>query len=69
MLLNEFSLNRGTGGLGQYKGGDGVLRELIFRKPLTLCVLSDRRVYPPYGLHGNTQSYVDMCELVVTCRR
>ena len=53
MILKEFNLNRGTGGEGQYRGGDGVIRETMFRKLLTLCVLSERRVYPPFGLHGN----------------
>ncbi|XP_003387513.1 PREDICTED: 5-oxoprolinase [Amphimedon queenslandica] len=52
VILKQFSLNPGTGGKGQYFGGDGVIRETMFRKPLTVCVLSERRVYHPYGLHG-----------------
>ena len=52
VILQQFSLNPRTGGIGQFNGGDGVVRELQFRKPLTLTVLSERRVYCPYGLEG-----------------
>ena len=45
-------MNEGTGGVGLYHGGDGVIREMIFRRPLTLCILCERRVYEPYGLKG-----------------
>ena len=53
MILRQFSLNHGTGGVGQFCGGDGVIRELEFRKPLTFTILSERRVYAPYGLQGD----------------
>ena len=52
VILRQFSLNPGTGGAGQFRGGDGVIRELQFRKPLTLGILSERRVFSPYGLQG-----------------
>ena len=53
VVLHCFLLNNGTGGNGKYKGGDGVKRELMFRKQLTLGILTERRVYRPYGLGGN----------------
>ena len=53
VILREFSLNYNTGGNGIFHGGDGVIREIQFRKPLTLSILSERRVYQPYGLKGN----------------
>ncbi|XP_076810904.1 5-oxoprolinase-like [Clavelina lepadiformis] len=52
VLLKSFRLLPGTGGEGRYKGGDGVLREILFRKNLTLSVLSERRVFQPYGADG-----------------
>ena len=56
VVLKQFHLNRGTGGLGLYCGGDGVLREMLFRRPLTLSVLTERRgPYKPYGLEGVCQ--------------
>ncbi|KAJ8938506.1 hypothetical protein NQ318_005170, partial [Aromia moschata] len=50
--VRAFSLRPGTGGGGRFRGGDGVLRELMFRAPLTLSVLTERRVLQPYGLEG-----------------
>ena len=57
-MLQCFSLNPATGGNGKYIGGDGVIREMLFRKPLTLSVLTERRVHRPYGLFGNACLYV-----------
>ena len=51
-VLVQFHLNEGTGGEGLFRGGDGVIREILFRRPLTLSVLTERRVYNPYGLKG-----------------
>ena len=56
VILQEFSVNAGTGGAGQFHGGDGVIRELQFRRPLSFAILSERRVYSPYGLQGNEVS-------------
>ncbi|KAF2349830.1 Hydantoinase B/oxoprolinase [Trinorchestia longiramus] len=50
--LKTFTLNPNTGGNGKYRGGDGVVRELVFRSPLTLSLLTERRVFSPYGLSG-----------------
>ena len=50
--LEEFSINRGSGGAGRYRGGDGVVRKLRFLEPMTLTVLSSHRVVPPFGLAG-----------------
>lgn len=52
VILNRFTLNKNTGGSGKFRGGDGVVRELLFRRPLTLSILTERRVFAPYGLEG-----------------
>ncbi|XP_071092367.1 LOW QUALITY PROTEIN: 5-oxoprolinase-like [Haliotis cracherodii] len=52
IVVRCFHLNRGTGGRGRHTGGDGVVREFLFRKDLTLSVLTERRVFRPYGLCG-----------------
>lgn len=52
VILQRYHLNPQTGGQGQFVGGDGVVRELLFRKPLHLSVLTERRVFAPYGLEG-----------------
>jgi 5-oxoprolinase (ATP-hydrolysing) len=52
VILREFSLRAGSGGEGKYHGGDGVVRDIEFRIPCQVSILSERRVYRPYGLHG-----------------
>lgn len=52
VILKRFELRNGSGGDGQHRGGDGVIREIEFRRPVKCSVLSERRVYQPYGLHG-----------------
>jgi 5-oxoprolinase (ATP-hydrolysing) len=52
VLLREFSLREGSGGQGQHRGGDGVVRDIEFRIPVQVSILSERRVYHPYGLEG-----------------
>ncbi|KAK3085711.1 hypothetical protein FSP39_007638 [Pinctada imbricata] len=52
VILKRFHLDPNTGGKGRTRGGDGVVREYLFRKPLTLSILTERRVFRPYGLLG-----------------
>ena len=52
VMLREFSLRRDSGGKGAFRGGDGLVREVEFLEPLNAAILSERRVYPPYGLEG-----------------
>ncbi len=52
VLLREFSIRQGSGGRGKHTGGDGLVRELEFLEPLNMAILSERRVFAPYGLAG-----------------
>ncbi|PHH77896.1 hypothetical protein CDD82_3302 [Ophiocordyceps australis] len=52
VLLRDFSIRTGSGGAGQHRGGDGVIRDIEFRIPLQVSILSERRVFRPYGLKG-----------------
>ena len=52
IILRRFHLNPGTGGNGFHRGGDGVVRELLFRRSQVLSVLGERRAFRPYGLNG-----------------
>ncbi|KAI9762542.1 MAG: hypothetical protein M4579_000345 [Chaenotheca gracillima] len=52
VLLRTFSLRPNSGGNGKYRGGDGVIRDIEFRIPVQVSILSERRVYHPYGLNG-----------------
>jgi 5-oxoprolinase (ATP-hydrolysing) len=50
--LVEFSIRRGSGGRGRWNGGDGVVRELEFLRPVRVSILSERRTRRPFGLSG-----------------
>ena len=52
ILLREFSIRPGSGGRGRHHGGNGVIREIEFLKPMTAAIVSERRVIAPYGLEG-----------------
>jgi 5-oxoprolinase (ATP-hydrolysing) len=50
--LLEFSVRRGSGGAGAYRGGDGINRELLFLAPAHVSIVSERRTRAPFGLRG-----------------
>jgi 5-oxoprolinase (ATP-hydrolysing) len=52
VLLEEFRIRRGSGGLGRHPGGDGAVRRLRFREPMTAAILSNHRRIPPFGANG-----------------
>jgi 5-oxoprolinase (ATP-hydrolysing) len=50
--LEEFSVRRGSGGPGRWRGGDGAVRRIRFLEPMTVSTLSQHRRVPPYGMAG-----------------
>jgi len=52
VLLEEFSIRRGSGGAGAGRGGDGAVRRVRFLEPMTAAILSNRRRVPPFGAAG-----------------
>ena len=54
VILEEFAIRRGSGGNGRHKGGDGAVRAIRFREPMTVSILSTHRIVPPFGLEGGT---------------
>jgi len=52
VLLEEFSIRRGTGGKGRFDGGDGAVRRIQFLEDMTVAILSGHRVVAPPGLAG-----------------
>jgi 5-oxoprolinase (ATP-hydrolysing) len=66
VLLREFSLRAGSGGAGKHCGGDGVIRDIEFRIPVQASILSERRVYHPYGLEGGDDA---QCGLNIWVRK
>ena len=52
MRITEYRIRRGSGGHGQYNGGDGLVRELECLVESDVSLLSERRVTAPWGLNG-----------------
>lgn len=52
VIIRKHAINHNTGGNGAFKGGNGAVREIEARIPLKFSILSDRRVYAPYGMRG-----------------
>jgi 5-oxoprolinase (ATP-hydrolysing) len=58
VLVEGFSIRRGSGGEGRWRGGDGVVRKVRFLEPMTASILSNRRRVPPFGLDGGAPGAV-----------
>jgi 5-oxoprolinase (ATP-hydrolysing) len=56
VLLEEFAIREGSGGKGEHKGGDGVIRRIRFREAMTAAILSTRRETAPFGLSGGADA-------------
>ncbi len=52
VLLESFAIRQNSGGVGRYRGGDGVVRRIRFLEALTASILSGHRRVPPYGMAG-----------------
>jgi 5-oxoprolinase (ATP-hydrolysing) len=56
--LEEFAIRRGSGGAGQWRGGDGAVRRIRFLEAMTAVVVSSRRNIAPFGLAGGADGAV-----------
>jgi 5-oxoprolinase (ATP-hydrolysing) len=50
--LQRFEIRHGSGGRGQWQGGDGLIRQYRFLKPVEVSLLTQRRVLAPFGMEG-----------------
>jgi 5-oxoprolinase (ATP-hydrolysing) len=64
VLLESFSIRRGSGGTGAHKGGDGVVRRIRFREAMTAAILSGHRRVPPFGLAGGLPGAVGRNQVI-----
>ncbi|MCD4785823.1 MAG: hydantoinase B/oxoprolinase family protein [Candidatus Eremiobacteraeota bacterium] len=51
-IISRYEIREGSGGDGDFRGGDGIIREYLFRSPAEVSIISERRKVPPYGLSG-----------------
>jgi N-methylhydantoinase B len=52
--VRSYSIRQNSGGMGQFRGGDGVIREIELLADTQVAILSDRRERRPYGLSGGS---------------
>jgi len=52
LRVTEYSVRKGSGGKGKFRGGDGIIREIELLSDAQVTILADRRRNGPYGLNG-----------------
>ena len=62
--LHRFCVRRGSGGKGKHNGGDGIIREIEFLRPLTVSLITSRRTQSPYGAAGGQPGKCGLNELI-----
>lgn len=53
--IREFAVRKGSGGAGEFYGGDGLVREFEFLEEMTVSLLTQRRLLAPRGLKGGRE--------------
>ncbi|MDX8395785.1 MAG: hydantoinase B/oxoprolinase family protein [Mariprofundaceae bacterium] len=52
LRIRSYGIREGSGGMGKYRGGDGLIREWEVLEDCHLSLLTERRTTQPYGLQG-----------------
>jgi N-methylhydantoinase B len=63
--VRRYALRRGSGGGGEFPGGDGIVREIEMLADVQAGILSDRRLLPPYGFAGGAPGRPGKNEIVL----
>ena len=50
--VRRYGYREGSGGAGEFRGGDGLIREVELLGPARVTLLAERRKFRPYGLAG-----------------
>ncbi len=58
VVLETFHIRHGSGGDGEHRGGDGVVRRIRFEESMEINVVSGHRKVPPYGAAGGAPGQV-----------
>ncbi|MGB3402172.1 MAG: hydantoinase B/oxoprolinase family protein [Microcoleaceae cyanobacterium] len=66
VLLEQFSIRPNSGGIGNYCGGNGIIRRIQFLETMTAAILSGHRQIPPFGLNGGKPGLVGQ-NTVIRC--
>ncbi|QBK30335.1 hydantoinase B/oxoprolinase family protein [Roseitalea porphyridii] len=63
IVVEEFSIRRGSGGGGACRGGDGTRRVLRFLEDMECAIVSSHRTVPPKGLDGGGDGQLGKTEI------
>ena len=66
--VRRYTLRRGSGGAGRWRGGEGIVREIELLTDAQVGLLSDRRKFGPYGLAGGSAGARGRNTLIVNGR-
>jgi N-methylhydantoinase B len=53
--VRRYGYRRNSGGVGQFRGGDGLIREIELLTDAQVTLLAERRKFRPYGLQGGEE--------------
>lgn len=67
--VQSYSYRVGSGGAGLHRGGDGIVREIELLTPAKVTLLTDRRVFAPYGLAGGSPGALGRSLLIAEGQR
>ena len=62
--LESYAIRQGSGGTGQWKGGNGGVRRVRFLEPMTASILSNARLRGAFGLAGGGAGAVGINRVV-----
>ncbi|UCV01119.1 hydantoinase B/oxoprolinase family protein [Acidovorax radicis] len=62
--LEGYEIRKGSGGAGQWKGGDGGIRRVRFLEPMTASILSNGRHHGAFGMAGGKAGAVGINKVV-----
>jgi N-methylhydantoinase B len=64
LRVTEYSLRKGSGGEGKFRGGDGIVREVELLADSEVTLLADRRSRGAYGLQGGADGCAGLTQIV-----
>jgi N-methylhydantoinase B len=64
LRVTQYSLRKGSGGAGKFRGGDGIVREVELLSDSEVTLLADRRSRGPYGLFGGSDGAAGQTKVI-----
>lgn len=60
--VNRYQIRTGSAGHGDFKGGEGLIREFTFLSPAQVTILSERRTRQPWGVSVSKRQACQRCD-------